>query len=99
MKILEVIKELEINIENTKWEYAILISEVENIKKEKATVEDKCIWSQLLIKNLSSERVRWDDSRKNFENQMATILGDCMLAGSFLTYSGFFDHFYRKYLY
>ena len=30
---------------------------------------------------------------------MATILGDCMLAGAFLTYSGFFDHFYRKYLY
>jgi len=30
---------------------------------------------------------------------MATIIGDCMLSGSFLTYSGFFDHFYRKHLY
>ena len=30
---------------------------------------------------------------------MSSIIGDCMLSGAFLTYAGFFDHFYRKFLY
>ena len=29
---------------------------------------------------------------------MATIIGDCLLSGAFLTYSGFFDHYYRKHI-
>jgi len=51
-----------------------------------------------LIKNLSSERNRWEDSSKNFDNQMSCLIGDCLFASGFLTYIGFFDHFYRKYL-
>ena len=41
-RILEVIQNLEDSIENTKREYAILISDVEAIKKEMQGVVDKC---------------------------------------------------------
>lgn len=41
-RILEVIQNLEDSIENTKRDYAILISDVEAIKKEMQGVVDKC---------------------------------------------------------
>lgn len=29
---------------------------------------------------------------------MSCLVGDCLFASGFLTYIGFFDHYYRKYL-
>ena len=29
---------------------------------------------------------------------MACLLGDVLLAAAFLTYTGFFDHYYRQFL-
>lgn len=52
--------------------------------------------SQNLLKNLSSERYRWDESCQNFKEQQATIIGDVLLAGAFSSYIGFFDHYYRS---
>lgn len=58
-------------------------------------VKEKVDRSVQLIKNLSSERVRWEESSQNFVNQMACLVGDCLYASAFLTYIGFFDHYYR----
>jgi len=60
------------------------------------TVVVKCERSQELINNLGSERTRWDESCEGFKTQMATIIGDCLVSGAFLTYLGFFDHFHRR---
>lgn len=92
------IVELESNIEQYKKDYAILIAEVERIKSEMDKVKDKVERSKQLITNLSSERTRWDFSCQDIKNQMATLIGDCVLSGAFLTYLGFFDHSYRKFL-
>jgi len=92
----EKIVQLEENIESLKQEYAMLIAKVENIKNDMKTVQVKVDRSIQLIKNLSSERERWEDSSKNFENQMACLVGDCLFAAGFMTYIGFFDHFYRR---
>lgn len=92
------ISELEHNIEQYKKDYAILITEVERIKSEMEKVTQKVERSKQLINNLSSERVRWDASCKDIQNQMATLIGDCCLSGAFLTYMGFFDHSYRIFL-
>lgn len=94
----EKITQLEASIEDLKTEYAGLIAKVENIKHDMKTVKEKVDRSVQLIKNLSSERVRWEESSKNFVNQMACLVGDCLYAAGFLTYIGFFDHFYRRYL-
>ena len=92
------ITELEQNIEQYKKDYAVLIAEVERIKTEMDKVTDKVDRSKQLIANLSSERTRWDYSCENIKTQMATLIGDCMLSGAFLTYYGFFDHSYRIFL-
>ena len=89
---------LEASIEDLKKEYAGLIAKVENIKNDMKTVQEKVARSVSLISNLSSERVRWEDSSKSFVYQMACLLGDCLFASGFLTYLGFFDHYYRQYL-
>lgn len=60
------IDELEQKIDTLKLEYAANIARVENIKNEMKSVEVKVTRSVQLIKNLSSERSRWDDSSKNF---------------------------------
>ncbi len=59
-------------------------------------VKEKVERSVSLIRNLSSERQRWENSSKDFVNQMACLVGDCLFASAYLTYIGFFDFFYRK---
>lgn len=92
------ITELESSIEELKTEYASLIAKVESIKNDMKTVQEKVGRSVQLLANLSSERARWEESSKNFVNQMSCLVGDCLFAAGFLTYIGFFDHYYRKYL-
>ena len=39
---------------------------------------------------------RWQSTSTSFDVQMATLLGDCLLAAAFLTYGGIFDHKIRR---
>jgi len=48
------------------------------------------------LTDLSGERIRWEEASQNFKNQLATMIGDVLLSSAFLSYIGFFDHFYRK---
>jgi dynein heavy chain 1 len=86
------------NIENYKSEFTVLISKKESIKGEMEKVESKVIRSQNLLDNLSTEKVRWEESSKGFSEQMKTMTGDALLGAAFLAYIGFFDQFYRKVL-
>jgi dynein heavy chain 1 len=97
-ELITLIGELEEKLTKISQDYALLIAEVEQIKKEKESVTNKVERSIQLISNLSSERDRWNKSCEDLKYQMATLLGDCLLSGAFLTYSGFFDHYYRKQL-
>lgn len=94
----EQVVKLEGSIESLALEYRDLIVKVEKIKSDMSSVQIKVKRSVDLIKNLSSERVRWEESSQNFVNQMSALLGDCLFASGFMTYIGFFDHFYRNYL-
>lgn len=75
-----------------------MIGELQVIKADKQKVQEKVSRSQKLIQNLSAERIRWEASSHSFKEQLACLLGDVLLASAFLTYTGFFDHFYRQYL-
>ena len=87
--------ELERSITRYKDEYAALIGEAQAIKTDLATVKAKCDRSVLLIKSLDSERERWSQSSAEFGNQMKTIIGDALISGAFLAYSGYFNQTYR----
>lgn len=90
------VNRLEAKIEQLRVDYDQLTSQKERIKSEMEKVLSKVERSQNLLKNLSSERYRWDESCHNFKEQQATIIGDVLLAGAFSSYIGFFDHYYRS---
>ncbi|KXS20765.1 hypothetical protein M427DRAFT_130976 [Gonapodya prolifera JEL478] len=97
-QIEEMVGELEDSITRYKDEYAALIAEVQGIKMEMEKVRSKVDRSIKLLSNLSSEKERWEDTSSSFESQMATIVGDVLLASAFLAYAGFFDQQYRDQL-
>jgi len=95
-KVQSLIKELEKNIAQLQADYEVLIAETQNIKTEMLKISEKVNRSQQLIKNLGSERKRWEESSQGFKDQIGTLVGDTLIAGAFLSYIGFFDHYYRK---
>uniref|UniRef100_A0A0G4FLJ2 Dynein heavy chain, cytoplasmic n=1 Tax=Chromera velia CCMP2878 TaxID=1169474 RepID=A0A0G4FLJ2_9ALVE len=90
-----VVKQLEERIQVAKEQYAELITQVQMIKTEMSGVVAKVERSRSLLANLSSEKKRWAEGSQGFAHQIATVVGDCLLAGAFCTYIGFFDHYYR----
>jgi dynein heavy chain 1, cytosolic len=90
------ITNLEQSIATYKTEYAALISETQAIKTEMSRVQFKVDRSVRLLDSLSSERTRWEDGSKSFETQIATLVGDVLVAAAFLAYSGFYDQQFRK---
>ncbi|PWN22869.1 putative cytoplasmic dynein heavy chain 2 [Microstroma glucosiphilum] len=98
LHLTAMIRELELDIEQYKNEYATLISETQAIKMEMETVQKRVDRSIQLLDSLGSEKERWDMASQSFETQMSTIVGDALLCAAFLTYAGFFDQAYRGFL-
>ncbi|KAF4549174.1 Dynein heavy chain-like protein [Elsinoe fawcettii] len=90
------VEDLEKRIGKYKTEYAALISQVEAIKGEMTRVQSKVERSRKLLDSLSSERTRWEEGSKSFEEQMDTIVGDVFLAAASISYGGMYDQQYRK---
>lgn len=65
-----------------------MISEAQAIKTEMTAVEAKVNRSVALLRSLSDERSRWQDTSNAFQAQMGTIVGDVMLSSAFLAYAG-----------
>ncbi|KAF9161045.1 hypothetical protein DFQ26_004928 [Actinomortierella ambigua] len=97
--IEHMIVELENSIATYKDEYAVLISETGSIKAEMERVKSKVDRSVTLLESLGSEKIRWEAGSHSFETQMATTVGDVLLASAFLAYGGYFDQQYRELLY
>jgi len=49
-----------------------------------------------LIEGLGSERVRWTEDAERLRVRSHLLIGDCLLASSFLSYSGAFSFEYRR---
>ncbi len=90
------IAELENSIATYKDEYAALISETQAIKSEMERVQNRVSRSMQLLDSLSSEKHRWEEGSRTFDDQMSTIIGDALLSAAMLAYAGFFDQQYRE---
>ena len=97
-KINQDILDLEKSIENLKKIYEESVIESNRIKNSIQEVEFKVNRSEKLLENLSGEKNRWSEQMNDFQTQIKHLLGDTILSSSFLTYIGFYDAFYRKYL-
>ncbi|KAJ3260954.1 hypothetical protein HK103_006909 [Boothiomyces macroporosus] len=95
LEMENLIAKLENSINLYKDEYAVLISEVHNLKKEMEGVKERVGRSLSVVENLSSERERWTESRETFGLQMETLIGDSLIAAAFLSYAGYFDQTLR----
>src|SRR5207247_9401721 len=90
------INSLEKSIATYKTEYAALISETQAIKTEMSRVQFKVNRSVRLLDSLSSERSRWEEGSRSFDTQIATLVGDVLIAAAFLAYGGLYDQQFRK---
>ncbi|RWS14208.1 Dynein heavy chain: cytoplasmic-like protein [Dinothrombium tinctorium] len=98
-EIDSVIAQLEKSISAYKEEYANLVSQAQAIKADLASVQAKVDRSIALLKSLSMEKERWEQSSETFKQQMLTIAGDVLLSAAFLAYAGYFDQQYRQNLF
>ncbi|KAJ3613107.1 hypothetical protein NHX12_019361, partial [Muraenolepis orangiensis] len=98
-EVEQMIRDLEASIARYKEEYAVLISEAQAIKADLAAVEAKVNRSTALLKSLSAERERWEQTSETFKNQMSTIAGDCLLSAAFIAYAGYFEQQMRQNLF
>ena len=92
------VADLEGSIQQYKSEYAAAIRDSETIRAERDIVDKKVGRAEALLKSLEQEKDRWQSTSSAFDAQMSTLIGDSLLAGSFLTYAGGFDHRVRRHL-
>ena len=95
---VEQVGDLEGSIQQCKSEYAAAIRDSETIRAERDVVDKKVGRAEALLLSLDKEKDRWQSTSSEFDAQMSTLIGDCLLAGFFLTYAGSFDHKMRKFL-
>eukprot|EP00917_Polyrhabdina_sp_WS-2016_P007442 GHVP01016658.1.p1 GENE.GHVP01016658.1~~GHVP01016658.1.p1 ORF type:complete len:4656 (-),score=837.71 GHVP01016658.1:4666-18633(-) len=88
----DLIKELQAKAEDYKVEYATLIGETENIKKEMTQVANRVDRSQRLLTSLGAEKSRWEKTAENSTIRTHTVVGDSLLSGAFCTFLGFYAY-------
>merc|ERR1719233_2639554 len=79
-----------------KQDYTMLITKKTQIAEEIQTVKVSVDRATKLIRDLSSEKERWEDSSNGFKQQLSTLVGDCILSASFLTFIGYYNQTYRE---
>jgi dynein heavy chain 1, cytosolic len=90
------LQDLQNESDRYKAEFEALTVENQKTRDRLQQVRDKVTRSTQLLASLSSERSRWEDSSKSFETQIATLVGDVLVAAAFLAYSGLYDQTFRK---
>ena len=99
IEAIQQVSDLETAIGQYKAEYASAIRDTETIRSEMLVVKKKVGRAESLLSSLDEEKERWQLTSNSFDIQMSTLIGDSLLAASFLTYAGIFDHVARKKLF
>ena len=66
------------------------------MEEETAIMERRLIAADKLITGLGSEKKRWGEDLETLKGQRVRLLGDCLLASSFLSYVGAFSWDFRN---
>ncbi|CUG86718.1 Hypothetical protein, putative [Bodo saltans] len=86
----------EASIERLKATYQQTTEENSRIKMEISAVASRCGRAKALMGNLLAEKHRWEEQSASFHQQTKCVMGDCLLAGAFLAYIGYFDEHSRR---
>ncbi|XP_044040597.1 dynein axonemal heavy chain 2-like isoform X2 [Siniperca chuatsi] len=90
-KLREVAEELD----QLKKQHGEKLATKESLRKKSDEMEVKLDRADKLVTGLAGERVRWEERVAGLEENMGYLVGDCLLAASFLSYMGPFLSNYR----
>ncbi|XP_057714813.1 dynein axonemal heavy chain 2 isoform X3 [Corythoichthys intestinalis] len=89
------LKEVADTLSRLNKQYAEKVATKEELKRKSDEMEVKLDRADKLVKGLAGEGVRWEETVKGLEKNMGYLVGDCLLAASFLSYMGPFLSNYR----
>ena len=78
--------------------YAVAVKEKQKLTMEAGQCRKKMSAASTLINGLGGEKNRWTNQSKEFKEQLVRLIGDTLLACSFLSYSGPFNTEFRDML-
>ncbi|KFH15313.1 dynein heavy chain family protein [Toxoplasma gondii MAS] len=96
--VQQLVAELEEKLGKLVAEYDAAISEKNAVEAEANKCRTKLDMAQRLMNALGSEGTRWQQSIENFNEELRVMVGDVLLASSFVAYAGVFTKKYRDWL-
>ncbi|KAM6908918.1 dynein axonemal heavy chain 2 [Xenentodon cancila] len=82
-------------LDKLKRQHGEKLATKESLKKKSDEMEVKLDRADKLVTGLAGERVRWEERAVDLEDNIGYLVGDCLLAASFLSYMGPFLSSYR----
>ncbi|XP_071333968.1 dynein axonemal heavy chain 2 [Trachinotus anak] len=89
------LREVAEKLEELKKQHGEKLAMKESLRKKSDEMEVKLDRADKLVTGLAGERVRWEERVAGLEENMGYLVGDCLLAASFLSYMGPFLSNYR----
>uniref|UniRef100_UPI0037E8313A dynein axonemal heavy chain 2 n=1 Tax=Semicossyphus pulcher TaxID=241346 RepID=UPI0037E8313A len=89
------LREVGEKLEQLKKQHEEKLTMKESLRKKSEEMEVQLDRANKLVTGLAGERVRWEERAAGLEENMGYLVGDCLLAASFLSYMGPFLSNYR----
>ncbi|KAK2862756.1 hypothetical protein Q5P01_002289 [Channa striata] len=89
------LREVAEKLEELKKQHGEKLATKESLRKRSEDMEVKLDRADKLVTGLAGERIRWQERVAGLEENMGYLVGDCLLAASFLSYMGPFLSNYR----
>jgi dynein heavy chain len=94
--IKDTLAQLESEIHVLQQTYTEKSDELADLEEKAQQMEKHLLAAQQLIDGLGSERTRWTIERDRLAEAETRLVGDCLLAAGFLSYTGAFTYEYRQ---
>ena len=94
-EITAALTKLNAEISDLDVKYKAAAGELGELRERAAVMERRLTAASKLIAGLGSERTRWSSDVARLQAQQTRLVGDCLLAASFLSYLGPFTFDYR----
>ena len=86
----------ELELKKVQLGYATAVKDKQALQMKARTCQKKMSAAATLINGLGGEKKRWTEQSREFKQQMVRLIGDTLMACSFLSYSGPFNQQYRN---
>ncbi|TKS92669.1 Dynein heavy chain 2, axonemal [Collichthys lucidus] len=91
----EKLREVGEKLDQLKKQHGEKLAMKESLRKKSEEMEVKLDRAGKLVTGLAGERIRWEERAAGLDENMSYLVGDCLLAASFLSYMGPFLSNYR----